>query len=188
MEEIYGAENSISGGWHQTHEIILRLNDIFLKTTYLLTIFTLLLDNPLSSKCWSLNLTVFYFTASVGFQDHLDSSSRYARLDLQVLRLAWLHNSGPSDYSLYSFSIRDLRRRFLNGVRSVLSYPGFLSLKTMNHSSMLRFSAALGLSTGSVRFISGLAVIHQQNWLHQTLLASHVNSFIAITYCSELHA
>ncbi len=117
----------------------------------------------------------------------LDSSSRYAWLDLQVLRLAWLLHTLVLLITLYTVSqwpatfVGD----FLNGVAWVClvvsqAFPG--RWKTMNHSSMLRvFSILLlGLSTSiSQVHFPGLAVIHEQNWLHQTLLASHVISFIA---------
>ena len=116
----------------------------------------------------------------------LDSSSRYAWLDLQVLRLAWLLHTLVLLITLYTVSqwpatfVGD----FLNGVAWVClvvsqAFPG--RWKTMNHSSMLRvFSILLlGLSTSiSQVHFPGLAVIHEQNWLHQTLLASHVISFI----------
>ena len=112
----------------------------------------------------------------------LDSSSRYAWLDLQVLRLAWLLHTLVLLITLYTVSqwpatfVGD----FLNGVAWVClvvsqAFPG--RWKTMNHSSMLRvFSILLlGLSTSiSQVHFPGLAVIHEQNWLHQTLSLIHI--------------
>ena len=117
----------------------------------------------------------------------LNSSSRYAWLDIQFLRLAWLLHTFVLLVTLYTISHwpETFVGDFLSGVAWVClvisqAFPGHW--KTMNHSAMLRvFSILLlGLSTSiSQVHFPALAMIQEQNWLHQTLLATHVMSFLA---------